>query len=264
MKLVYLDTETTSLEDGRLVQLCVKGPEEDELINALFKPPVPIEFEAMAVHHVTEKMVADKPAFVGAYRDQAAEPLTENIVVAHNAPFDVGVLEREGVVIPKWICTKKVAMRLWPDWPSHKLQVIRYRLGIEIDAGNAHDALADVLVLERVFEAMVEEAKRQLKISVHLCGSGDAEDYADVGKMAERGAVIDAMLRWSREPSLLHAFTFGKHKGKTFQDVAVADPGYLRWLLGEENFDEDVKHSARHWLEATRPKPAPSPQGKLI
>lgn len=252
-KIVFLDTETTSLEDARLVQLCIKGPEPDELINALFKPPVPIDLKAMMTHHITEKMVADKPAFESHYRDQAADPLTKNIVVAHNAAFDLEVMAREGIEIKRWICTKKVALHLWPEWECHKLQYIRYRLGIEIDAGNVHDALADVLVLEAVFERMVLEAKARLGTKVHLCGGGDPKDAEEAARMAERQAIIERMVEWSMNPSLLHAFTFGKYSGIPVADVAKTDPGYLRWILTQD-FDEDVKHTAKHWLQAARPK----------
>ena len=63
MKILFLDTETTGNSDkDRLVQLAVKERFVDEpLVNALYKPPVAISIESMAIHHITEKMVAEKP-----------------------------------------------------------------------------------------------------------------------------------------------------------------------------------------------------------
>ncbi|EOG6839198.1 hypothetical protein ACLH0Q_006002 [Klebsiella pneumoniae] len=41
---------------------------------------------------------------------------------------------------------------------------------------------------------------------------------------------------------------FGKHKGKTFEEVATEDKGYLRWLLGTD-LDEDMEFTVKHWLK---------------
>lgn len=239
--LVFLDTETTSDVDGRLVQLAMIH-EDGNRYNHLFKPAVPITFEAMAVHHITEKMVAGRPAF--SYGAEEKHFLEEAVIIAHNAPFDIDVMKREGVDIQDWIDTLKVARRLWPEWQSHKLQYLRYRLGVEVDAGAAHDALADVLVLQAVFEKMLKEAWR------HIDDDGD---------------IIKFLQQVSREPSMLHAFPFGKYRGMTFEAVAHTDRGYLDWILNKgTDFDEDVRHTAGHWLNATMPKPKPSPQKKLL
>lgn len=236
--LVFLDTETTSNKpDARLVQLAMKRSSDGCIWNGLYKPPVPISFEAMAVHHITEKIVSFLPPFADINGSKTVESWIEGaIVVAHNAPFDIGIMANEGVVIGKWIDTLKVARRLWPDWESHKLQYIRYRLGIEIEAGNAHDALADVLVLEQVFKDMI--------IEMNARRTEDPASMPDTGNLS-------LMIKWSREPSLLHAFAFGKFKGQTFEEVARLEPKYLQWILTTD-FDEDTKYTARHWLAAKR------------
>ncbi len=60
---IFLDTETTGTEkEDRLCQLAYKL-ETGEIVNELFKPPLPIAIEPMSVHHITNEMVADKPAF---------------------------------------------------------------------------------------------------------------------------------------------------------------------------------------------------------
>jgi hypothetical protein len=48
----------------RLCQLAYKL-ETGEIVNKLFKPPLPIAIEPMSIHHITNEMVADKPAFKG-------------------------------------------------------------------------------------------------------------------------------------------------------------------------------------------------------
>ncbi len=67
---IFLDTETTGTEkDDRLCQLVYKT-EEGKIVNQLFKPPIPIAIEPMSIHHITNEMVADKPAFKGSHDHQ--------------------------------------------------------------------------------------------------------------------------------------------------------------------------------------------------
>jgi len=97
---IFLDTETTGTETkDRLCQLAYKL-DTGEIVNELFKPPVPIEIEAMSVHHITNEMVAGKPAFKDSPEYQKLVDLLNddtNILVAHNAKFDVDMLVKEGV-----------------------------------------------------------------------------------------------------------------------------------------------------------------------
>jgi DNA polymerase III epsilon subunit-like protein len=62
---IYLDTETTGTgPDDRLCQIAFKT-EQGMITNELFNPGKPIAIEAMAVHHITNEMVKDKPPFRG-------------------------------------------------------------------------------------------------------------------------------------------------------------------------------------------------------
>jgi hypothetical protein len=61
-KLIFFDTETTgNTEKDFLVQIAYKS--KDESFTGLYKPEIKIPPEASAVHHITNKMVADKPTF---------------------------------------------------------------------------------------------------------------------------------------------------------------------------------------------------------
>ena len=92
---IFLDTETTGTDEpDRLCQLAYKL-ETGEIVNELFKPPLPIAIEPMSIHHITNEMVADKPAFKESPDYQKLVDLLNddtNILVAHNAKFDVNML----------------------------------------------------------------------------------------------------------------------------------------------------------------------------
>jgi exodeoxyribonuclease X len=74
-------------------------------MSHLVRPDRPISPQAMAIHRITEEMVADKPWI------EEMPALHRQWYVAHNASFDRRVLpEMHG----EWICTMKLARRLWP------------------------------------------------------------------------------------------------------------------------------------------------------
>jgi exodeoxyribonuclease X len=189
----------------------------------------------MAVHHITEKMAADKPVFVESPEYAEVKSLFEHddtISVAHNAAFDIGMLARESIAPKRVICTYKVARILDADEKigKYQLQYLRYLLGIEISA-TAHDAFGDVLVLEALFERLLEKMTQQ--------------------KGGEQAA-LDEMIQISSRPMLFTTIRFGKYKGKRIEEVAQSDPRYLEWLLGEKKkepvAEADWIYTLEHFL----------------
>ena len=237
MRIIFFDTETTGGgEKDRLLSLAVKEKGQDKaIVNAIYRPPVPISFESMAVHHITEKMAAGRPMFTAAPEYQSLKELFEHedtVAVAHNVAFDLAMLSREGIAPSQTICTYKIARALDPEEKlgQYRLQYLRYLLGLEVEA-LAHDALGDVLVLEGLFERLL------------------AKMSAEVGTEEES---LQKMIEISSRPMLFTTLRFGKHKGKRIEDVARTDASYLRWLLSEKKKDPaaeaDWIYTLEHYL----------------
>jgi len=100
---VFLDTETTGTgPEDRLCQIAFK-PEGGPAVCKLFNPGMPISVDAMAIHHITNRMVQGKPFFRGSETHTQLQKLTGNertVIVAHNARFDVDMLNKEGIYPP--------------------------------------------------------------------------------------------------------------------------------------------------------------------
>lgn len=235
-QILFLDTETTSKDNGRLVQLAFKVLRED-CREFYFKPGEPISFEAMAVHHITEADVANLPTLEeSGFKDQLQKILNESIVVAHNAKFDVAVLERDGLKVPNYIDTLKVARHLLPDMPNHQLQYLRYALGLKVDkTAVAHSAAGDVLALEALFNYLFEEYETEAEKN----GTPIEED----------DQIYVGMLQLSARPTLLTRINFGKHAGKKIEDIKRDDRQYLEWLAAKSDLDEDLKFSLDYYLK---------------
>lgn len=237
--LVFLDTETTGLgADGRLCQVAYKFKGEE--FESLFKPPIPIEIDAMAVTHITNKMVEDKEKFQGS---QMQKDLIEifsgkNILVAHNARYDAEILLKDDVDVDLTIDTLKIAHCLDVDGniPKYNLQYLRYYLELDVKDANAHDALGDIRVLEELFNRQFNKM---------------------MDKVKDEKKVLEEMIAISSRPVLIKKINFGKYNGEKVADVARMDRRYLEWLLGEKikardevgDNDEDWIYTLEHYLK---------------
>lgn len=239
-KIIFFDTETTgNTGEDVLCQIAYRkkeGEKEIETFNQLYNPGRRIPPEASAVHHITNKMVKSKPIFKESNDYTKVKELFENensISVAHNALFDIDMFQKEGINPSKFICTLRVARALDPEGQidRYNLQYLRYLLEIEVEA-QAHDALGDVLVLEKLFDRLKNKIIEK-------------ED-------ATEEQAIEKMIEISSNPSLIVKFKFGKHNGKKVEDVAKTDRGYLEWLLRQklesDQQDEDWIYTLKHFL----------------
>ncbi len=239
MKFVILDTETTGAQESdRICQLAyivaapqLVGTAIEEVHEDLCKPPVPISYGAMAVHHITEEMVQESPPCTEtpAYRRLEELNTPQNILVIQNAAFDIQMLQKEGFV-PKMalIDTLRCLRHLYPDMESHGLQYVRYAFGLyrneEKEARSiglkirAHDALGDVLVLKMLLDLLLSEHSP------------------------------DELIELTRKPITYKTFKFGKYRGEDVLEVAKKDPGYLEWMLDDNGPDERLDEDWRYTL----------------
>ncbi len=232
-KLIFLDTETTGNEakKDRLCQICYET--NGGVKSCFFKPPLPVGIKAMSITHITNKMLEDKEAFHGSETEKELQKLLdEGILVAHNAKFDVMMLEAEGMKVPKKICTLRVARYLDKEnlIPEYNLQFLRYFLDLNVD-GFAHNAEDDVRVLKALFG-------RLLKKMVEETGSEET--------------AVKRMMEVSETPTLYTKINFGKYKDKALDEIAKTDPRYLEWLLKSklenEEMEEDWIYTLKHYL----------------
>ncbi|MFA6322117.1 MAG: exonuclease domain-containing protein [Candidatus Buchananbacteria bacterium] len=216
-QIIILDTETTGLdENSRLVQLAYKNFTNGEVVNAFFKPPILISYGAMATHHITNEMVADKPSFFDSQEKiNLIRDLEIGILVAHNALFDINVLNNEDVAVEKYIDTLRVTKHLI-DCERYDLQYLRYYLNFDLPQATAHDALGDILILEKLFEYLKNLVKTKLSLN-------------------NDDQVFKKLMELTNLPILLNTISFGKYRGKTFEEINRIDSGYLQWLYDSES-----------------------------
>lgn len=234
-KLVFLDTETTGNNPlfDRLFEVAYKH--KDKTVCEYFKPPVPISVKSSSITHVTNEDVKDSPEFLNSsVKKELEEILKDNILVAHSAEFDIEALSKEGLEVPQFICTLKVARYLDEECeiPEYGLQYLRYYHKLDVKDAYAHDAGSDIKVLEALFYKLFDQMREAEK---------------------KEEEIINEMIRISNQPILFKFFGFGKHKGKKIEDVAIFDRGYLEWLLDQKlqsnQAEEDWIFTLKHHLQ---------------
>lgn len=238
-KYVILDTETTgAAEHDRIIQLgfMVLDGKNVSVYNELCWSEVPIAIPAMETHGITPEMIEGLCPCIETEAFKALNEINtpDNVLIIHNAPFDLGMLSKENFTSQmRLIDTLRCAKHLFDDEEAHRLQYFRYKLGLykieEAEAASlgievkAHDAIGDVLVLK----LFLSELRKRL-----------AERFGNVNP-------IDKMVELTQTPVFYsRPVKFGKYKGKTLSEIAEADRGYLTWMLGNmESLDEDMRYS---------------------
>ncbi len=227
--LIFLDTETTGISsEDRLFQVAYIF--NDKKKESLFKPPLPISIEASEVTHYTNKDVENLKTFSESeYKKELTEILKnpKNIFIAHNAKFDIKILEKENIKINDFIDTYKIAQFLDPEVKlgAYRLQYLRYALNLNTKGASAHDAMGDVIVLKSLFERLYKKMKE-----LHPKNT------------------LRKMIQISKEPQEIKKINFGKHKGKFVADVAKEDIGYLQWLLKQKELDAAEGNIDEDWI----------------
>jgi len=237
-KYILFDTETTGNQDeDRIIQvgaMIVDAKGKVEVFDELCSTVLPIKIEAMVVHGITPNLIEGKGLFTDTNFYKTLQSLNnqENYLIAHNMPFDMGMMEKEGFVSQiKIIDTLRVAKHLLSEQKSRALQYLRYSLEMykeeqaEADKYNitikAHDAIGDVLVMKLLLSKLVALTKEQ---------------FPDINPMVK-------MQELTKTPIFIEIFAFGKYKGKKISEVCDSDIGYINWMQKNMDLDVDMKYT---------------------
>ena len=229
---MFADTETTGTEpEDRLIQLAFRCGVMDW--NGLYNPGVPINLVAMATHHITEEQVAGQEKFKKSRAWKLLKKQGKNLIfIAHNAAFDLSMLEREGIEMPHHICTLKVIRHLDEDceFECYTQQYLRYKFGLKFkEEITPHDAWSDILVLEMIFTTLMAMWRKKFNHT--------------------RDEALTGMMEISQKPSFIRVFQFGKYKGRKTTEIAEEDPGYLQWLQREKIKEPEGEEDWLYTLE---------------
>jgi DNA polymerase III subunit epsilon len=166
------DVETTGLSPAyghRVCEVaCLRARDGVEIgrFESLVDPGRPISAGAFYVNRITAEMLEGAPAF-GAVAGSLLEMLNGAVLVAHNAPFDLGFLaaELEIARLPPpegpVVDTLTLARRAY-RFASNSLPAVASAL--EVETGPGHRAMADVWTTYQVLDRMLWELDRRWSV----------------------------------------------------------------------------------------------------
>lgn len=165
MDFVAIDFETANSKRDSACALGIAIVKENKVIERkswLIKPnKLEFYWYNIKIHGITEDDVIDKPEFNEIW-PELKPYLENNIIVAHNASFDISVLRGLSKIYKfdmpqtKYICTRKLARKLWPGLASYKLYTVAKRhLKINFKHHDpSDDAYACAMILIKAIQAL--------------------------------------------------------------------------------------------------------------
>lgn len=220
-----IDFETTGTEPPE-AEVCEVGTCDLHLEDGLIETPATwmcgvkaMPPEVRAVHHISLAECDGWDAFapeVMFRRTNAADA-----IAAHNAEFETKFFTSPVPVI----CTYKVALRVWPEAPSHSNGALRYWLE---DAGKISPS--------HVMTQPAHRAGPDAYVTAHILKA-----------LFATGVTGKQMVAWTKEPCLLPRCPIGKFRDKPWSEV---EAGFLGWMLRQPDMAEDLKWNAQR--EITR------------
>lgn len=159
------DFETTGLypASDRIVEFGAVKFRDGQVIEEferLANPGMPIGADAAAVSGISDTDVAEATP-VDQVIPEFVSFLGDTVLMAHNAPFDLGFLRAAVQVLGQQdvsntiIDTQLLAMKAFPRRKSYGLQNLASELGLP--SNRAHRALDDAVMCMRLFERCVAE-----------------------------------------------------------------------------------------------------------
>ena len=188
MRQIVLDTETTGLspETGdRIIELgCVELVNRKLTGNNLHfyvNPDRDSHEDALRVHGISNEFLKDKPRFAELV-DEILEYMQDAEVIIHNAPFDLGFLNKELELLGKppfmrfvsgVIDSLAMAKEMFPG-KRNSLDALCDRLEVDNSGRTLHGALLDAELLADVYINMTRGQEALIMESAEVSVAGQA------------------------------------------------------------------------------------------
>jgi len=256
--LCFFDLESTGLNviRDRIIQIAIikffaKDREPEEL-SMLVNPGIPISEEAMRVHGITPKDVANKPTF-----PQVAQKIFDFIgnadLAGYNSNrFDVPMLQEEfaRAGIDFDIDSRRIIdiQRIFYKMEPRNLRAA-LRFYCDRDLENAHDALADVRATIDVFGGQLQryEGQDYEDDDGNVFKNPIRNDMQAIFEFTKDAKVLDITQRLRLTPDGEVVFNFGKYIGRPVGQTLYEDKQYYHWILNKE-FSVQVKKLVKKLL----------------
>lgn len=226
--LCFIDLETTGVNVGsdRIVEISIlkrKPDNQSEIYTRRMNPCIPIPLESSLVHGIYDEDVASAPTFKDLSQEILAFIGDADLAGYNSNKFDFPVLVEEFLRINVDFDLRNRKM-IDVQAIFHKMEqrtlLAAYRFYCNKELENAHSAEADIIATAEVLDAQLERYS-ELKSEVDFLHDFTKPKYEP----------LDFAGRIIRNDKDVPVFNFGKHKGRSVEEVFKAEPGYYSWMM---------------------------------
>ena len=169
---VILDTETTGLHTGEIVQIALVDHAGALLFESYVGPIHPIPAEATAIHGITNEMVKGVPHW-NIVSEQVKPLIQDKDLIVYNALYDrkmmhqsaeaCGAPKTDWKMVANWICAMEAYAEFHGLWSEYHQSFQWQRLTVAIEQCGmlpqaAHDARGDCIMTYALIRHMHEIA----------------------------------------------------------------------------------------------------------
>ena len=215
MREIVLDTETTGFDaegNDRIIEIgCVElfnYIPTGETFHVYINPKRDVPIEAQNVHGITTQFLKDKPLF-REVADDFINFIQEDMLIIHNASFDVGFLNAELkrvnrplIQMPRVLDTLAMARRKFPAGPN-SLDALCKRFDIDNSNRTYHGALLDSELLADVYLELT--GQRQANLELANEGGQEQQQQTSHSKSSAKKRKTPLKSRLTKEEEQAHA-----------------------------------------------------------
>jgi DNA polymerase-3 subunit epsilon len=176
MNFVALDFETANLSRTSACALGVAVVQNGVITEQKYWliKPTPFVFQFSWLHGITEEDTVNAPTFDMIWHE-IYDMISHQTIVAHNASFDMGVINASlkyyDLPIPTmpYVCSVQVARRTWKNLPHYNLKALSDKFSIPLQHHNAmSDTLACAKIMLKAHETLNVQSVTELCKSIDL------------------------------------------------------------------------------------------------
>jgi DNA polymerase-3 subunit epsilon len=249
--LAFFDLETTGLDvtNDRIIEIGILKLNPDgtqESYQKRLNPEMPISKESAEITGIQDEDVKNCPTFKDVAGEIASFLGNADLAGYNSNKFDIPVLAEEFLRAESDF---DMSARRAVDVQNifHKMEqrtlAAAYQFYCNEELKNAHSAMADIEATKAVFVAQLEKYD-SLKKDIDFLS-----DFTRVGN----NEILDFAGRLARNEKGEAVYNFGKHKGKTLEQVDKDEQGYYGWML-HANFPLYTKKVLKDEMEKIKAK----------
>jgi DNA polymerase-3 subunit epsilon len=244
--IIFFDLETTGVQVGHdhIVELCLykvmPGGKTDTLVYRI-RPvdamgnTVHIPEVTTAIHGITDADVADKPSFPEIAPELLVYIGDADLAGYNSNKFDVPLLVEEFLRAGydfDLSCRHLVDVQNIFHLMEQRTLVAAYQFYCHKDLENAHSAFADTEATYEVLKAQLDRYQGvEYKDRFGRVSQPVVNDIAALSDFTANRQWADLVGHIGYDDRHREIFNFGKHKGKTVEQIFDQEPSYYDWMM---------------------------------